>query len=412
MVRSVLWITMARAVLQPGSRFSVFFPGILFRQQLISYFPLVKILVASDKFKGSITSAEVNATVAKAVLAVMPKARVVELPMADGGDGFALAIRHYLHTRTVKLRTKDPLGRSIKAAYEWDSSKQTAIIEMAAASGLALLNTSERNPMKTSSLGTGLLLRHAINKGARTIILGVGGSATNDGGMGLATALGFKFYDEEGHLLKPGGAALSAVHTIVPPSRLPKLKFVIAADVDNRLCGKNGASAVYGPQKGASKAMVQELDKGLSNLADCFCNLTGKDSRNSKGAGAAGGVALPLLACFATRIEPGAVIIARVAKLSQHLRSAGLFISGEGRIDAQSGQGKLVGRLVTTAEKFRVPVLLVCGKAAPLHTLPGSIRTVRIVKLVGGSVSTAKAMRDPAGILYQKLLPVLRSLLR
>lgn len=358
------------------------------------------------------TSAAVNATVARAVRALRPKARIIELPVADGGDGFAPALKHYLQTRTVRVRTKDPLGRAMTAAYEWDAWKQTAIIEMAAASGLALLKSSERNPMKTSSFGTGWLIRHAIKKGARTIILGVGGSATNDGGMGLAIALGFRFYDEGGRQLEANGAALAAVHTILPPARLPRVKFVIAADVDNPLCGKNGASFVYGPQKGASKTMVQQLDKGLFNLADCFRVLTGNDSRKIRGAGAAGGVGLPLLACFSSRIEPGAVIVAKVARLSQHLRNADFFISGEGRIDAQSGQGKLVGRLLEIAKKSKVPVLLVCGTCASPRELTRSIRAIPMVKLVGGSISTATAMRNPDGLLYKKLLQILPPLLQ
>jgi glycerate kinase len=388
------------------------FYGPCFSKQVISYFPSVKIVIASDKFKGSMTSEEVNATVAKAVHTIMPKARIIELPMADGGDGFAPAIKHYLHTKTVRVRTKDPLGRSLTAAYEWDARRQTAIIEMAAASGLALLKASERNPMKTSSFGTGWLIRHAIKQAARTIILGVGGSATNDGGMGLAIALGFRFYDEAGRTLEGNGAALAAVRAIRPPSRLSRVKFIIAADVDNLLCGKDGAAFVYGPQKGANKNMVQQLDKGLFNLADCFRDLTGKDSRNIKGSGAAGGVALPLLTCFSTRIEPGAAILARVAKLSQHLRNADFFISGEGRIDAQSGQGKLVGRLLEIIKKSKVPVLLVCGNCASPRELPRSIRSIPIVKLLGGPVSTATAMRNPAGILYKKLLQSLPSLLQ
>lgn len=372
----------------------------------------MKIVIASDKFKGSLTSQQVNAVAEQAVRMRFPNARIVSLPMADGGDGFAAAIKHYLKTVTVPAIAQDPLGRKLRTAFEWEGKSRTAMVEMAVASGLALLRNDERNPMRTSSYGTGLLVRRAIQKGAKKIILGVGGSATNDGGMGLAVALGFRFLDKNGKQLKGRGESLLKLDRIEPPYQMPQVRFIIAADVTNPLCGTNGAAKVYGPQKGADALMVAALDKGLGRLADCIRDITGKDIRNIPGSGAAGGVAAILLGFFPTKIEAGISLLSRAAGLRSKLKNADLLITGEGRIDEQSTQGKLVGQLVSLANRESVPILLVCGQRVPALHLPVSLRGLPIVSLVSGTTTLKQAMLDPQRLLLAKLLKTLPRELR
>ncbi len=302
----------------------------------------MKIIIAPDKFKGSLTSLQVCECIRRGVLQNSINADVYIFPMADGGDGFGPVMKYYLHTETITCKTVDPLMRSISAAYEWDIKNKTAIIELASAGGLVLLKEGEQNPLHTSTYGTGLLIQHAIDKGANKIILGLGGSATNDAGIGILSALGFVFKDEQGRELKPAGENLQYIQTMNIPSLLPSIKFTIATDVTNVLLGKEGAALIYAPQKGADENTVSILDEGLQHFAATIQLQTGKDIASFRGSGAAGGVAAGLSAFFDTEIISGASLITSISKIEDVLFDADIIITGEGKLDNQSSKGKVV----------------------------------------------------------------------
>lgn len=322
----------------------------------------MKIIIAPDKFKGSLSSAEAAQAISDGIkLKAGSDTHVIRFPMADGGDGFNSVLQHYFHTVPVATTTVDPLHRPLETTYQWDPSAKLAIVEMAAASGLVLLKEEERNPLHTSSYGTGLLLKAAARQGASRIILGLGGSATNDAGIGILAALGFRFLDKAGKELPPTGESLLQMEDMLLPDPLPDLHFDIAADVENPLYGPQGAAFVYGPQKGATPAMVKQLDKGLKNFAALISRKFNKDISAFPGAGAAGGIAAGLSAFFDVTMKKGVEMVLQANELEKTLSSADLVITGEGKIDHQSGSGKVVGTLALLAKKYRVPCIAFCG---------------------------------------------------
>ena len=321
----------------------------------------MKIIVAPDKFKGSLSSFEACNSIAAGIRLSCPDCTVESFPMADGGDGFAVVMKHYLQTETVYCSAVDPLGRTIPARYEWRAADKTAIIELAVASGLVLLSPSERNPLKTSTYGTGLLIKDALQKGATKIILGLGGSATNDAGAGILTALGFTLKDAGGVILEGRGEDLMLVHTIVPPPVLPAIDFHIACDVDNPLYGPQGAAFIYAPQKGASRQQVEQLDKGLRHFAHIVEAQTGRQTAAIPGAGAAGGIAVALIAYFNATLAAGTGMVIEASGIKNSLPGAGLIITGEGKIDAQTKAGKLPAHIAELAAAYHIPVTGLCG---------------------------------------------------
>ena len=362
---------------------------------------MMHIVLAVDKFKGSLSCFEACQQVENAIKKVKPNFSVSTFPMADGGDGFAQVLKYYLKTKTVWVNTLDPIHRKIKGYYEWNSIKKVAIIELAVASGLVLLNNHERNPLVTSTLGTGILIQHAIDKGAKKIILGLGGSATNDGGMGIAHALGFKFKDAFGNVLAPCGAALVQIKHIEKPAKFKKINLVIACDVNNPLCGKNGASCVYGPQKGANPQDVALLDKGLKNLANIIEQQTCKKVANIPGIGAAGGVSAILNGYYNTKMIKGIDLVLQNSKIAKAIKVADLLITGEGKIDNQSMSGKVVGSLVEMANRNTTPVLLIAG----ITDLPNKskLNQLPIIQLLDNKRSIKYTMTNAARILYRKV---------
>ena len=357
----------------------------------------MKILVATDKFKGSLSSQEAGKAMAKGVKAALKSAQVKILPMADGGDGFASVMKRLMRTRTIRVHTVDPVFRKIKASYEWDETSKTAIIEMAVASGLVLLKTEERNPLLTSTYGTGLLVKHALEKGATTILLGLGGSATNDGGMGLAAALGFEFFNRDGEKLAPIGASLTHLARIVAPETITSARFSLACDVKNPLYGKFGAAHVYARQKGADEAMMLQLDAGLQNLAYLIEQSTGKDISELPGAGAAGGIASIPLAYFNCDMKSGIDRIVAQTGFHQLLSDVEWLVTGEGCIDEQSLQGKLVGTLLQHATNAGKNTLLVCGQAAT--GIRSHLGGIPLLSLLEFTKNEATAMQQAAQLL-------------
>ncbi len=362
---------------------------------------MMKIVVAIDKFKGSLSCFDACKQIQNGIEKVRPSFNVVTFPMADGGDGFAQVLKHYLKTNTVWVNTVDPIHRKIKGYYEWNSAKKVAIIELAVASGLVLLKNNKRNPLVTSTLGTGILIQHAIDKGAKKIILGLGGSATNDGGMGIAHALGFRFKDISGNQLAPSGAALVQIKHIEKPAKFKKINLVIACDVNNPLCGKNGASYVYGPQKGASPKAVEFLDKGLKNLANVIYLHTGKKVANILGVGAAGGVSAILNGYYNVKMMKGIDLVLQTSNITKSIQNADLLITGEGKIDNQSLSGKVVGSLVEMAKINATPVLLIAG----IIDLPSKseLKKLPIIQLADKRHTIKYSISNAAIILHSKV---------
>ena len=361
----------------------------------------MRVLIAIDKFKESLTSIQASTIIQAGILKKQPSYKTTILPMADGGDGFASTLKFYLDTKTVYVNSVDSLNKPMKGYYEWSSSNKIAIIELAVCSGLATISDKERNPLKTSTYGTGILIKHAIKKGARKIILGLGGSATNDAGMGIASALGFQFFDKKDQELAPIGGSLNKIAMIKQPLKMPKINFEIAADVTNPLYGKNGAAYVYSPQKGANKSQVELLDKGLRNFASVIKSSTNKDISKIQSLGAAGGVAAMLVPYFPSSISSGFELIVKMSKLKSYLKKTDLLITGEGKIDSQSFQGKVVGTLLNYIKGSKIKVLLIAGIMEHKHkTLTSGYS---IIELADKNISKEYSIKNAKRILKNKI---------
>lgn len=370
----------------------------------------MKVIVAPDKFKGSLTSFQACEAIAAGIKAADASIRIECFPMADGGDGFASVLKYYFHTETIPCHAEDPLGRPLEASYEWDRWTETAIVELARASGLVLLKEDERNTLDTSTRGTGLIIKQAIEKGAKKIILGLGGSATTDAGTGILSALGFHFLGEGGQLLFPNGANLSRIRQILPPSFIPTVLFEIAVDVQNILYGHEGAAFIYGPQKGATPEAVNELDAGLRNFSRVLLATTGKDVSAIPGTGAAGGIAAGLLGFFDIEMKEGVELVIAAGGLLKELRDADVLITGEGKIDRQSGSGKVVGRMGAIAKELDIPGLALCGLLDADEEALRELGLEYAVSIRDGQTSQDDAMRNAFGLLENRTTRMIRDL--
>ncbi|WKY43224.1 glycerate kinase [Eubacteriaceae bacterium ES2] len=328
----------------------------------------MEIIIAPDSYKGSLSAIEVCNIIEAAIYKVMPNAKTKKIPVSDGGDGMLSALIQGNGGDLTRLSVHDPLDRPIQAEYGIVNN-DIAVIEMAAASGLTLIKEIERNPLKTTTFGTGQMIYDAVvQQGLKKVILGLGGSATNDGGLGLAAALGVRFLDENNQMVQPYASNFAKIKkydlSFLNP-RLFEVDFLIACDVSNPLCGENGAATIYGPQKGASANMVTELDQGLKHLCGLFEKNTKKSLINMPGLGAAGGTALPLLALFNAQIQSGLEIILDAIDFDQQIRGADLIITGEGKTDCQSLMGKVVSGVGKRAKKLGIPAIIISGALEP-----------------------------------------------
>ena len=300
----------------------------------------VRILIAPDKFKGSLSAPAAAEAIARGLRSVWPDAQIDLAPIADGGEGFAEALKVALGAEWVNVASEDALGRAIAARYAWLDGERLAILEISEASGLHRIAPHERDPLRADTFGTGILIAHAIARGARRIHVGLGGSATTDGGAGMARALGFRFLDGEGRDFPAAPGALQSVAQIVRPADRVLPEIFAASDVQNPLLGERGAARVYGPQKGADAAAVALLDRALTRLADVCAADLGCDHRDVPGSGAAGGLGFGLLTFCNAKIRPGFEMISETLHLGRRIAAADLVITGEGRIDDQTLDGK------------------------------------------------------------------------
>jgi glycerate kinase len=324
----------------------------------------VKIVIAPDSFKGSLSSKEVAMAIEEGILRVDSNIQTIVVPMADGGEGTVESLVISTNGRIYEAVVKDPLGRDVKAIYGILGDGMTCVIESASASGLPLLTKEERNPMVTTSYGTGELIRHALDQGCRKYIIGLGGSATNDGGAGLLQALGMRLKDKGGNELPVGGGSLERLAELDISefdSRISEADFTIASDVDNPLIGPNGASAVYGPQKGATQEMVERLDKNLGHFANIVEKKTNISIHHKLGAGAAGGLGGAFQAFFNGRMERGIEIVMKATGLEKALEGADLVITGEGQMDYQTARGKTPAGVASLAKTLGVPTVAIVG---------------------------------------------------
>ncbi|MEL6594277.1 MAG: glycerate kinase, partial [Bacteroidota bacterium] len=318
----------------------------------------MKILLAPDKFKGSLDAFSLCKALSEGILKHYPQAEIITRPLADGGDGSLAILGQYLDLQTIHLTVHDPLGRPIQASYLL--SKEKAFIELAAASGLALLAENERNCMDTSTYGTGQMIADALSRGAYDMYLFVGGSATNDAAMGICDAVGVHFFDSFGERLVTTGRNLSRVAKLTAPDRIPFMLTIIC-DVDNPLHGPEGAAYVYAPQKGASPEEVEILDQGLRHFAETFLRYDGVNVSSIPGAGAAGGVAGGAMAILGGELRSGIEMFMEMADLDEAIAQCDWVITGEGRLDGQTERGKVVSGVCQLAHQHQKPVIAICG---------------------------------------------------
>jgi len=324
----------------------------------------MKIIIAPDSFKDSLSAEGVAAAIAEGLARVWPEAQLVLCPMADGGEGTVESVLAACEGEWRTTAVQGPLGARVQARWGWLAASHTAIIEMAEASGLQLVSVGQRDACISSTFGTGQLIRAALDAGAQRIILAIGGSATNDGGAGALQALGLRLLDDQGEPLARGGLALGSLARIelegLDP-RLAQVRFEIAADVNNPLCGEHGASTIFGPQKGASPQQVQQLDRALGHFADHCGQVLPRDVRDEPGSGAAGGLGFAAKAFLGAQFRPGVEVVAELVGLEQAVRGADLVITGEGRFDAQTLRGKTPFGVAQVAQRHRVPVIVLAG---------------------------------------------------
>ena len=329
----------------------------------------MKIVIAPDSFKESLSAMEVAEAIEQGFKQVFPDAEYRKVPMADGGEGTVQAMVDATDGKIIHLNVQGPLGNIVPAFYGIlgvaHNGHKTAVIEMAAASGLHLVARNQRNPLITCSYGTGELIKDALNRGIRHIIIGLGGSATNDAGAGMLKALGFSLLNHKGQTIAHGGAGLIDLATIEDSQCHPHLKdcqFEIACDVDNPLCGPMGASAIFGPQKGATAEMVTQLDAALNHFATIARpHWNDNHINNMSGSGAAGGMGFALVAFLKGKLSPGVALVANAVELADACKGAALVITGEGRIDGQTIFGKTPMGVLQTAQQYHVPVIGIAG---------------------------------------------------
>ena len=354
----------------------------------------MRILAAPNSMKGSLNAFDFSDRIEEAFIQCSEKYEVRKVPVADGGDFTGEVLKQALNGKEFSTKVKGPFGNEIDAKYA--VSGKTAIIEMAGASGIKLIKEEKLNPLKASTFGTGQLIAHAVEKGCNEIFLGIGGSATVDGGTGMMQALGFQLLDENGTALEGNGENLQKIKTIKKPDKSIKATFKIVSDVDNPLLGKNGAAEVFGPQKGATSETIPVLEKGLKNWAELLENECAKQLTELKGAGAAGGMALPLVAFFNAEIVAGADFILSQLDFENHVRWADIVITGEGKIDSQTLNNKAPAAVAKVARRYGKPVFAVGGSVQE----EASEAFDGIFSVLNQSMSLEDAMKNSGKMVY------------
>jgi len=371
----------------------------------------MKIIIAPDSFKDSLSAAGVAQAIVEGLAQVWPDAQMIQCPMADGGEGTVDAVLAACHGELRRQTVHGPLGAPVQARWGWLADSHTAIIEMAEASGLQLLPPDQRDACRTTTFGTGELIRAALETGARRIILAIGGSATNDGGAGAMQALGVQMFDADDQPLPPGGLALAQLARISLDSldpRVAEVRFEIAADVNNPLCGPHGASAIFGPQKAASPQQVQQLDAALGHFADHCARVLPTDVRDEPGSGAAGGLGFAAKAFLGAQFRAGVEVVADLVGLDAAVRGADLVITGEGRFDAQTLRGKTPFGVARIARQHGVPVIVIAGTLGEGYEQMYSHGVDAAFALPSGPISLEQACSEAPRLLRERAADIAR----
>jgi glycerate kinase len=372
----------------------------------------MKIVIAPNAFKGSISAVEAAGAMGRGARRVFPNAEVREMPLADGGDGTMETLVTVTGGRIVRVPATDPLGRPVDSAIGVLGDGKTAVVEMAAASGLRLLRPEEYNPLETTTYGTGELIRAALDEGVQSILIGIGGSATTDGGTGMAVALGARFLDESGEPADGTGADLERIRRIDLDGLDPRLRDVeiaCACDVDNPLTGEKGAAAVYSPQKGATPQMVERLDAGLARFAAVIRKDLGIDVENVPGAGAAGGLGAGILAFLGGKLTPGTELVIQACGLDRILEGTDLVLTGEGRVDRSTQFGKVPAGVAKEAGRRGIPVLCFGGSVGEDISELHDLGLGAIFSICPGPMSLETALENAAENLERTVAQILRA---
>jgi glycerate kinase len=371
----------------------------------------MKIVIAPDSFKDSLSAQGVADAIARGLAEVWPDAQLIRCPMADGGEGTVAAVLAACGGERNLAEVCGPLCETVIATWGWLPDSHTAIIEMAEASGLQSVPVDRRDACISSTFGTGELIRAALNAGAQRVILAIGGSATNDGGAGAMQALGVRLLDAQGQALEPGGLALAQLARIdldgIDP-RLATVRFDIAADVDNPLCGPHGASAVFGPQKGATPAQVEQLDRALGHFADHCAKVLKKDMRDEPGSGAAGGLGFAAKAFLGAQFQSGVDMVAELVGLAEDIENADLVITGEGRFDAQTLRGKTPFGVARIARQRGVPVIVIAGTLGDDYQQMYEHGVDAAFALVSGPMTLEQACAQAPRLLQERATDIAR----
>jgi glycerate kinase len=374
----------------------------------------MRIIIAPQSLKGSLTAAEAGQAIAEGVRTILPEADVEIVPVADGGEGTVQALVDATGGQIVQQMVTGPLGEPVLAFFGLLGDGRTAAIEMAACAGLPLVPPAKRDPRITTTYGVGELILAALDRGCRHFIIGIGGSATNDGGAGMAQALGASLLTDKGTEIARGGAALatlSRISTATLDARLQECTFEVACDVSNPLCGPTGASAVYGPQKGATPEMVTQLDAALAHYAQVIERDLGLSVRDVPGAGAAGGLGAGSLAFLHATLRPGAQIVLEAVRLEERLANADLVITAEGQLDSQTAYGKSVGAVAALAKRYGLPVVALAGSLGENYQTVYTLGVDAVAVLPSGPMVLAYAMEHAAGLAKDATERSLRMLL-
>ena len=371
-----------------------------------------KIIIASDSFKGCLSSLEVARAAEEGIRKVLPDCEVVGIPVADGGEGTTEALVAALNGRFVSCMVHDPLMNPIQVKYGMLGDGLTAVIEMASASGLTLVSPDKRNPMLTTTFGTGEMIKNALQHGCRRFLIGIGGSATNDAGTGMLQALGFRFLDKEGNELGQGGQILEQITQVDADKTIPELQesvFTIACDVKNPFSGENGAAYIYGPQKGADAAMVRQLDKGLKHFASVIDDSFGIIIDVIPGAGAAGGLGGGFLAFLQAALKPGIQMVLEALDFESRIQHADLIITGEGKLDRQTGMGKTPAGILEAGKRQQIPVVAIGGAVEETEALLQQ-GFLAVFSIQPGPVSLEQAMEPSSA--YRQIKRIVEQIIR
>ncbi|WP_093339669.1 glycerate kinase [Salibacterium halotolerans] len=375
----------------------------------------MKVLIAPDSFKGSLTAKEVASAMKRGIRKVRIGADVELIPIADGGEGTMDSLVEATSGSYYECKVEDPLGRSVSAQYGITKDNKTAVIELSSASGLNILTENELDPYSASTYGTGQLIMHALNEGVRNFIICLGGSATNDGGSGILKALGYRLVDKNGDTIKPGGIGLKNLHFIDDSQVSPKVQeafFQIACDVNNPFVGSNGAAAIFGPQKGANSEMVQELDNAMMVFANCIEQKTRQSVHHVPGAGAAGGAAGGLMGFLNAELKPGIQLVMEAVQLEEFIQQEtfDLLLTGEGKIDSQTASGKVVAGLAEVAKRYSLPTVALSGNVDGELTTLYNRGLSAVFSITNGPMTLRDAMSEGSDLIEKQTEQIFRLL--